>query len=301
MPVRKAVAGPCKAGRGWARFGPGPDRFKKNTDMAPHRRPSASSIPALALWIAALVSVPAVHADEPQALTPFTASQGAQPPAAWRFATLPGKAPTRFEVADLDGRRVLKVEANDSYGNLVHRVQVPLDASIALSWRWRVDKFIEGADLHARAGDDGAAKLCVFFNLPTDRLPVSEQLRLAAARKVSGEDVPSETLCYVWDAKAPVGETVVNAFTRRIRMMVLRSGSANSPDGWATERRNLLADYRRAFGDESGGTMPDIAAVAISADADNTHGSGLSYFTELSLSGATGLRAKAGPITGTAE
>lgn len=269
--------------------------------MATHCRPFAASIPTLALLAAALAGAPAAQADEPQALTPFTASQGTQPPAAWRFASLPGKTPTRFEMTNLDGQRVLKVEANDSYGNLVHRVQVPLDASIALSWRWRVEKFIDGADLHARAGDDGAAKLCVFFNLPTDRLPVSEQLRLAAARKVSGEDVPSETLCYVWDAKAPVGETVVNAFTRRIRMMVLRSGSASSTDGWATERRNLLADYRRAFGDESGGTTPDIAAVAVSADADNTHGSGLSYFTDLSLSGAAGLRAKASPPPGTAE
>lgn len=261
----------------------------------------ASSIRALALLLAVLVGSPATRADEPQALTPFTSAQGTQPPASWHFATLPGKSPTRFEVTDLDGHRVLKVEANDSYGNLVHRVQVPLDASSTLSWKWRVDKFIDGADLHARAGDDGAAKLCVFFNLSTDLLPVSEQLRLAAARKLSGEDVPSETLCYVWDAKAPVGETVVNVFTRRIRMMVLRSGLANSPDRWATERRNLLADYRRAFGDEAGGATPDITAIAVSADADNTHGSGLSYFTDLSLSGPVGLRAKAAPTTGTAE
>ncbi|MBS0451323.1 MAG: DUF3047 domain-containing protein [Proteobacteria bacterium] len=257
------------------------------------------------LLAAAVVGAPTARAEEaaPTTLTSFATAQGTQPPAAWHFATLPGKTPTHFEVTQLDGHKVLKVEANDSYGNLVHRVQVPLDASASLSWRWRVDKFIDGADLHARAGDDGAAKLCVFFNLPTDRLPVSEQLRLAAARKLSGEDVPSETLCYVWDAKAPVGETVVNAFTRRIRMMVLRSGPSSSPGGWAMEQRNLLADYRRAFGDEAAGATPDIIAIAVSADADNTHGSGLSYFTDLSLGASTGLRAQnaAPKEKGTAE
>ena len=60
-------------------------------------------------------------------------------------------------------------------------------------------------------------------------------------------------------------------------------------------------DYRRTFGDESGGATPDITAVAVSADADNTHGSGLSYFTDLSLNAAPALRAKAAPPTGTAE
>ena len=148
-----------------------------------------------------------------------------------------------------------------------------------------------------------SAALCVSFNFPTDRLPVSERLRLAAARTVSGEDVPSQTLCYVWDAKAPVGETVVNAFTRRMRMMVLRSGPSTEPGAWMMEHRNLLADYRRAFADEApAGTAPDISAVSVSADADNTHGSGLAYFSDLSLAGPTALRATAPPpVTGTAE
>ncbi|MBS0341532.1 MAG: DUF3047 domain-containing protein [Proteobacteria bacterium] len=260
------------------------------------------TLPLLAA-AAALSGAPTARAEESLAttLTPFASAQGAQPPAAWHFATLPGKTPTQFEVTQLDGHRVLKVESNDSYGNLVHKVQVPLDASTSLSWRWRVDKFIDGVDLHSRSGDDGAAKLCVFFNLATDRLPVGEQLRLAAARKLSGEDVPSETLCYVWDAKAAAGETFVNAFTRRIRMMVLRSGPSTSPGGWATEQRNVLADYRRAFGDEAAGATPDISAIAVSADADNTHGSGLSYFTDLSLSGPTALRAQNAAAKGTAE
>jgi hypothetical protein len=52
-----------------------------------------------------------------------------------------------------------------------------------------------------------------------------------------------------------------------------------------SERRNLLADYRRAFGDESGGAMPDIVAVAVSADADNTRGHGLAYFSDVVLRG----------------
>ena len=116
-------------------------------------------------------------------LAPFSGAPGAQAPAPWRFTSLPNKTPTRFEVVQQGGQRVLKVEADQSYGNLVHRVQVPLSRATTLGWRWRVDQFVEGADLRTRAGDDGAAKLCVFFDFPAERLPFGERTRLALARQ----------------------------------------------------------------------------------------------------------------------
>ena len=237
------------------------------------------------------------QAQEAPALAPFSAATGAQPPASWHFSTLPQKVPTRFEITALDGQRVLKVEADQSYGNLVHRARQPLNGSTTLSWRWRVDQFIQGVDLHARAGDDGIAKLCVFFDFPAARLPVIERTQLALARTLSGEDIPGETLCYVWDAREPKGSLLNNAFTDRMRMIVLESGPASAPGGWLGERRNLLADYRRAFGAEAGSLLPDVIAVAISADADNTHGRGLAYFGDVALQG----RASQNPLPATAE
>ena len=193
------------------------------------------------------------------------------------------------------GQRVLKVEADDSYGNLVHATQAPLNASTTLAWRWRVDTFVQDADLRTRAGDDGAAKVCVFFDFPADRLSFGERTRLALARRTTGEDVPSEALCYVWDNKEAKGTALVNAFTKRMRMVVLESGPAATPGTWLSEKRNLLADYRRVFGDEAGDTLPDVVAVAISADADNTHGRGLAYFSDLDLRSIATTRSAAAP------
>ena len=67
----------------------------------------------------------------------------------------------------------------------------------------------QGADLRTKAGDDGAAKLCVFFDFPADRLSFAERAKLTLARAASGEDVPSEVLCYVWDNKEPKGTSLV--------------------------------------------------------------------------------------------
>ena len=252
-------------------------------------RQALAALGLIAAAVPGLVGVVGARADEASGsrLTPFSAAQGAQAPAPWRFTSLPNKTPTRFEVVQQGGQRVLRVEADQSYGNLVHRVHVPLGSGTTLSWRWRVDQLVEGADLRTRSGDDGAAKLCVFFDFPADRLPFIERVSLALARTTTGEDVPSESLCYVWDNKQPRGSMLVNAFTKRMRMIVLESGPSATPGTWLTERRNLLADYQRAFGDEAGGAMPDVVAVAVSADADNTLGHGLAYFSDLALRSPT--------------
>jgi hypothetical protein len=251
----------------------------------------AAPIAALALWLAA----PAAHADE-LTVTPFSSARGAQAPQPWRFTSLPNKTPTRFEVVQEGAQKVLKVEADQSYGNLVHATRVPLNASTTLAWRWRVDTFVEDANLRTRAGDDGAAKLCVFFDFPAERLSFGERTRLALARRTTGEEVPSEALCYVWDKKEAKGTALVSAFTQRMRMVVLESGPAADRSAFVSERRSLLADYKRAFGDEAGDALPDVVAVAVSADADNTQGHGLAYFTDIDLrSFATTRSAGFGP------
>ena len=251
----------------------------------------AAPIAALALWLAA----PAAHADE-LTVTPFSSARGAQAPQPWRFTSLPNKTPTRFEVVQEGAQKVLKVEADQSYGNLVHPTRVTLNASTTLAWRWRVDTFVEDANLRTRAGDDGAAKLCVFFDFPAERLSFGERTRLALARRTTGEEVPSEALCYVWDKKEAKGTALVNAFTQRMRMVVLESGPAADRSAFVSERRSLLADYKRAFGDEAGDALPDVVAVAVSADADNTQGHGLAYFTDIDLrSFATTRSAGFGP------
>ncbi|MGJ7489916.1 DUF3047 domain-containing protein [Variovorax sp. ZT4R33] len=253
----------------------------------PFSRRAWAGLGALLAAALCVVAAPAhAQAPAPVWLSGFSSAAPGPAPEPWHFTTLPHKNATHFEVVRQDGRSVLKVEADGSYGNLVHPVRVALDGAATLAWRWRVERFVDGADLRSRSGDDGAAKLCVFFALPTERLPFGERTRLALARSATGEDVPSETLCYVWDAKEAKSALLPNAFTRRIRMLVLESGPAGAgADGWRGERRNLLADYQRAFGDEAGGLQPDIVGVAISADADNTEGHGLAFFSDLEMQG----------------
>jgi hypothetical protein len=184
---------------------------------------------------------------------------------------------------ELDGAKVLKVEADDSYGNLVHAVQAQPTAQAALAWRWRVDKLIDTADLKTHGGDDSPAKICVFFAFDSAKLSFGERTKLSLAHSSTGQDVPTETVCYVWDNKLPVDTALPNAFTKRIRVIVLQSGTAKLGQ-WISEKRDIATDYQRLFGDESEGKIPAITGVAVAADADNTHGHALAYFGDVTLS-----------------
>jgi Protein of unknown function (DUF3047) len=227
-------------------------------------------------------TVSAVLAADEASIAAFSGAVVGEPPKAWSFATLPRKQPTKFTVVDLGGAHVLKVEAEDSYGNLVHGMHAQPSERSVLSWRWRVDKLVDEADLKVKSGDDSPAKLCVFFAFDTAKLSLGERTRLSMAQSITGQDVPGQTLCYVWDNKLPVDTAMNNAFSKRIRMIVLDSGSAKLGQ-WTSQRRHLVADYQRLFGDESDGKVPEVVGIAISADADNTHGHALAYFGDVTL------------------
>jgi hypothetical protein len=238
------------------------------------------ALPRFILLAAALLFAACARAELPL-LQPWLAG-ATLPPAPWHVAGLPQqrKPLTRFDLVDLDGRHALRVESGDSYGNLVHPLNLPRPA-VHLSWQWRVDQLVEGADLRTRAGDDTTLKVCVFFDLPIARVPFVERQLLRLARARSEEPLPAATVCYVWDNQLPVGTTLDNAYTRRLRYIVLESGRDHLHQ-WLPERRDVAADFIRLFGDESP-QPPAIVGIGIGADADNTHGHGLGHVADLML------------------
>lgn len=234
-------------------------------------------VPACAFFL--LAAGRALAADP--ALAPFGVA-GSPPSAPWHVVGLPQQTKpfTRFSVVDIDGKRAVKIEADLSYGNLVHPLK-EYAAPAHLVWQWRIEKPIEAADLRQRRGDDTAVKVCVFFDLPIESLSFTERQLLRVGRSKSEEPVPAATVCYVWDANLPAGTTLDNAFTRRMRYIVLESGT-DRLNKWVAERRDVGADFMKLFGDESK-VVPPIVGIAVGADADNTQSHSVAYVSGVSL------------------
>jgi hypothetical protein len=200
---------------------------------------------------------------------------------AWRVVALPKQSfpVTRYAAVEVDGVAAIRIDAEASYGNLVH--ELAGEGGRHLAWRWRLDQPVAGADLRTKAGDDAALKVCALFDLPLDAVPFWERQTLRMARGVAGEWLPAATLCYVWDPTLAPGTVLRNAHSARLRWVVAQGQGA--PLGtWQTERQDLQADFLRAFGDEAT-TLPPLKAIAIGADADNTGGRSRGFVAGLTL------------------
>lgn len=216
-------------------------------------------------------------------LAPLSGPSGGLPPSPWVFAGLPGQTlpATRFVLEPLDDAVVLRVQAAGSYGNLVHALKdTPAGR---LSWRWRVDKGLTSPDLRTKAGDDVALKVCALFDLPRAAVPFVERQLLRLAEQRTGAPLPNATVCYVWDPSWPAGTVVPNAYSRRVRYITL--GAATGI--WQTVRRDLAADFLQAFGDEAT-QVPNVLAIAVGADADNTRGESSGFIADLALTAVPG-------------
>ena len=217
-------------------------------------------------------------------LTLFSAADPGTPPPPWRTVGLPrGKVPlTRIDVVQQDATRVLQLAADASYGTLVHALpaQVP-GPDLTLSWRWKLNQPLARADLRTKAGDDVALKVCVMFDLPLDALPFAQRSLMRLARAASTEPLPAATLCYVWDPQLPLGTLLPNAYTDRVRYLVV-SGAGAPMGQWQAQQRKLAADFLQAFGAESP-VVPPLLAVVLGADADNTGGRSLGFVGDVHL------------------
>jgi hypothetical protein len=217
---------------------------------------------------AVLMVAVAVAADVvPDGIAPFSSARpGAQPPGAWHATKIP-KVPreTLYTLVNDGGTVVLRAEAQSSMSGLTHPLHVDANATPILRWRWKVNGVPQTSAFGTKAGDDYAARVYVLFDYDLSRLPFASRMKVKVARMLYGAAVPAAGLCYVWDAKAPVGTTGWSAYTDRLRMIVVESGVARVGQ-WVDVRRNVAEDFRAAFGEDP----PAISGVAIATDTDNT-------------------------------
>jgi len=217
-------------------------------------------------------------------LTPLDSGGAGKPPPPWRVVGLPsdnkGKPYTQFTLESVDGQRALKIDADRSYGNLVHNLAETKPVG-KLSWRWRVDVANDKADLKAKGGDDRVLEICAAFALPLDKVPFLDRQTLKLAGSLSSEPIPPASVCYTWDIMQPTGTVLDNAFSRRKRMIIVR-GSGSPLKTWSTETRDLGADFLKLFGDEAK-EVPPLIGLSIGGDTDNTQLHTLGWIADLEL------------------
>lgn len=205
----------------------------------------------------------------------------------WVFEDQPRR--TRYALVENEGAVVLRAQAEASTSGLIRQVRIDLRTHPMLAWRWKAMNLVNRGNLARKDGDDFALRVYVTFEVDLDKLPAGERLKLTVARMVYGDRLPLAALCYVWDARAPLGTIVPNAYTDRVRMIVAESGPERV-GRWVKIERNVREDYLRAFGPGNGGpsaqAVPEVNAVIISTDTDNTGEAVEAYYGDIEFRAA---------------
>jgi hypothetical protein len=202
----------------------------------------------------------------------------------WKPLTFKGiPRHTEYRLVSDAAGTVVEADARISASGLVHAIDADITKLPILRWRWKVENLIENADVHTKAGDDYPARLYVTFAYDSRRVGILERAKFELAESLYGAYPPIAALNYVWDGIAPAGTSVPNAYTKRAHMIVVESGPMRVGE-WVTEERNILDDYRSAFG----GEPPPISGIAIMTDTDNTAETARAWFGDIELTSAPG-------------
>lgn len=165
----------------------------------------------------------------------------------------------KIETVEEAGVTALRlVSDNNSFGVYREKALNPKKTPI-LSWRWKVTRLPEGADVRDKKKDDQAAQMYVMF----PRFPKMVNTRLVG---------------YIWETSAPKMAKITSGKSSNTRYIVLQSGPENLGK-WVTETRNVYEDYKTLFGEEP----PEIGGITIMIDSDDTGSSAESYFTDIRI------------------
>lgn len=203
----------------------------------------------------------------------------------WHDFSLPGKRTTRYWAGWEGPQRVVHARADASASMLRRRIRIEGADLGSVEFSWRVDALIDGADLNDADSSDSPARIVLAFDGDPARLSQRNRMLFDLAQAVTGEAPPYATLMYVWDNKA-VPETVIpSRRTDRVRKIVLESGPERR-GRWLHYRRDIAADYRRAFGEAPGA----LTGIALMTDADNTRTRAEASYGEVHLRAPDGSR-----------
>lgn len=164
---------------------------------------------------------------------------------------------TRYEPVEEGGQTVLRATSRQSASALYRRVEVDLDKTPYLNWRWKVEDTLGELDEQMKAGDDFAARVYVVVS------PLPFRLK-------------PRSLNYVWASNTPAGGHWESPYSRDIVLVALQSGNGRAGQ-WVYEKRNVREDLKRYFGED----IQYVEGIALMTDTDNSQSAVTAYYGDV--------------------
>jgi hypothetical protein len=238
-------------------------------------RPLAA-LAAVSALAAGCATAPDKPAQGARQVTPFSANApGGSMPRDWQSWSLSRfKSPSRYQLVDNGGSTVVRATAKATASGLIQYLDIDPREQPVLTWRWRVMDLMPSAD----SADDSPVRVVVSFSGDLDKLSLTDRIFYDNFRLVSGQQLPYAALMYVWGSQTPRDGMVPNRYTSRIKIIAVETGR-DRLGAWQTVTRNVVEDFRRAFGEEPG----KVVSLGILTETEHTERELEAYYGDLSF------------------
>jgi hypothetical protein len=196
----------------------------------------------------------------------------------WEKMVLPGKLRTAYRLERQPQGYALQAQAESSASMLRQRLHIAPEQLGRVSFDWRVERLIPGADMLQRDTEDSPVRLILVFDGDRQQFTPKNAMLSELTHSLTGEHLPYATLMYVWCNQCPPESVIVNPRTDRIRKLAVESGTARVGE-WLSYSRHIRADFEKAFGETPGA----LVGVALMTDTDNTRSTTRAWYGHVRL------------------
>jgi hypothetical protein len=194
------------------------------------------------------------------------------------FLMVKGNTPTRYTLVEQDGVVVVQAQSSEGGSGLYRKIHIDPRRHPIIEWRWRVPRDSGRGGDGAPSRDSPPARLSLAFDGDPQKLDFDDRVKLRMAKALTVNGLPYASLLYVWLNNKPVDAVYSSPHTERVRHIVVVSGE-DRLDEWVTVRRNVLEDYRRAFGEEPG----SIVGIGVMTDYGDNNAPRRAFYGDITL------------------
>ena len=164
------------------------------------------------------------------------------------------KGQTSYQTVKEKNKIILMAKSQSSASGLFKEIKVDLTKTPYLNWSWKISNQLTGLNETQKSGDDYAARLYL----------VKKSKYLVWKTKV---------LNYAWSSNQKQNSQWDNAYASQAKMIAVKGKEAPTKQ-WFTEKRNVLADFKQAFGED----ITSVDVVAIMTDTDDSKQAATAYY-----------------------
>lgn len=190
-----------------------------------------------------------------------------------------GNHPTAYRLVELEGDTVLESVAYEGGSALHRKIRIDPHRHPLIEWRWRVPpRGPDASPLSQAARASAIARVSIAFHGDPQKLDFADRVHLRLAKALTPNGLPYATLVYVWLYNVPAGTILLSPYSDRVRLVVVESGGERI-GRWINVRRDVLEDYRRAFGEDPG----DIVAVGVMTDSGDDGSTRRAFYGDITF------------------